>query len=259
MKETPMLFYLGTHCPKWLGLTDAPLFVSRRRLATVKKLPRARGRYAVDSGGFSELSMFGRWRTSPKQYVDELRRFRAEIGAMDFCAVQDWMCEPGIREATGLSVEQHQAKTVESYLELRSLAPELPFAPVLQGWTTGDYLDHLEAYVRAGVNLHEAPVVGVGSICRRQGTIRASLLLRTLARETGLRLHAFGFKLGGLVGLEDVLHSADSLAWSFSARKQRFDATARLTLCEHPSCVNCLDYALAWRTVLLDRLGGRAA
>ena len=35
----------------------------------------------------------------------------------------------------------------------------------------------------------------------------------------GLRLHGFGVKAGGLVRYADCLASADSLAWSFEARR----------------------------------------
>ena len=45
------------------------------------------------------------------------------------------MCEPFMLAKTGLTVAEHQARTVANYLELRSLAPELPFVPVLQGWS----------------------------------------------------------------------------------------------------------------------------
>lgn len=248
-----MRFFLGAHHPSWLAETDVPLFVSRRRLVGVKRLPRARGPWALDSGGFSELSMFGRWRTSPAQYVEEVRRFAAEIGPMAFAAVQDWMCEPGIRELTGLTVEQHQARTVESYLVLRDRAPEIVWAPVVQGWTLGEYEDHVRLYERAGVDLRSLPVVGVGSICRRQETTRASIILRWLA-SSGLRLHGFGLKIQGLVAAADVLASADSMAWSLNARKN-----PPLPECSHGRCSNCLRYALEWRESLIARLERRAA
>jgi len=58
----------------------------------------------------------------PKQYADEVRRFRAEIGNLAWAAPQDWMCEPAViaggkvgRETfkgTGLSVPAHQTLTV---------------------------------------------------------------------------------------------------------------------------------------------------
>jgi hypothetical protein len=57
-------FFLGTHMPHWLGLLDIPLFVSHRRLGRLKTLPRALGPWALDSGGFSELALFGESRST---------------------------------------------------------------------------------------------------------------------------------------------------------------------------------------------------
>jgi hypothetical protein len=139
-----MQFYLGTHVEGWLGHSDVPLFVSRRRLCRRRTLPRATSRWALDSGGFSELSMFGHWTVTAQQYADEVRRYGEEIGQMDWAACMDWMCEPWIVKSTGLSVEEHQSRTVASYLELRSLAPEQPFIPVLQGWEHRDFMKHIE-------------------------------------------------------------------------------------------------------------------
>ena len=45
-----------------------PLFVSHRRLAGRRTLPRAIAPWALDSGAFSELSLYGEWRTTAGQY-----------------------------------------------------------------------------------------------------------------------------------------------------------------------------------------------
>ena len=67
-------------------------------------------------------------------------RYARQAGQLDFAAPQDWMCEPHILARTGLSIREHQERTIASYLELRSLAPDLPFIPVVQGWHLADYL-----------------------------------------------------------------------------------------------------------------------
>jgi len=243
-------FYLGAHEPSWLGRAGVPLFVSRRRLARLKrKWPRAVEGWALDSGGFSELSLYGSWRTTAAEYVAEVRLWRDEVGLLDWAAIQDWMCEPFITAKTGLTVADHQTRTIESYLELRSLAPELPWAPVLQGWLYGDYLDHVEQYARAGVDLRALPVVGVGSVCRRQHTHMAEELLAHLAGN-GIMAHGFGFKLEGLRRAAGHLASADSLAWSYDARRGR-----PLPGCTHRACNNCLSYALRWRERVLCSVG----
>lgn len=246
-----MIFFLGAHHPDWLARAGVPLFVSRRSFG--KSLPRAIAPWALDSGGFTELSLHGRWTTSAAEYVADVRRIASGVGLLEFAAPQDWMCEPGMLAKTGFTVEEHQRRTVENFIELRSLAPELPFIPVLQGWTMGDYWRHVEAYEAAGVRLSDQRLVGIGSVCRRQNTASAGALIATLAAE-GIRLHGFGFKAGGLKSTAGKhLSSADSMAWSLNARK-----SPPLQGHPHKSCSNCLEYALGWRDELHAGIG-RAA
>lgn len=84
-------FYLGTHEVGWLERTAAPLFISHRRLAARRRLPRALGLWALDSGGSTELSIHGRWETSPAAYAAAVRRCRDEVGGLLWAACQDWM------------------------------------------------------------------------------------------------------------------------------------------------------------------------
>lgn len=236
-------FYLGTHRPDWLAKTAVPLFVSRRTLAPRTSLPRARGPWALDSGGFSELSLNGAWTVGAGQYAGEVERFARDVGGLVWAAAQDWMCEPAILKATGLGVAEHQRRTTANYLALRDRAPELPWTPVLQGWRADDYLSHADQYRRAGVDLCALPVVGLGTVCRRQDTTEAEGIVRRLTA-AGIRLHGFGFKIGGLGRIGPLMASADSMAWSFRARR------AGRPLCgstRHRNCANCLAFAGAWR------------
>lgn len=239
-----MNFYLGTHAPNWLGLVDVPLFVSRRRLDGRKTLPRASASWALDSGGYTELAGTGHWSIDVEQYAEEVVRYADEIGRLDFVAPMDWMCEPSIREQTGLTVEQHQHNTAANFAYLRYWLGDLVI-PVLQGWEPNDYLRHVEMYERYHVNLEAEPLVGVGSICRRNADQAIRKVLRPLIA-TGLRLHAFGVRGDVLRALSDDLASADSMAWSFRARR-----SPPLANCTHKSCANCLRYALRWRERLL--------
>lgn len=239
-----MRFYLGTHQVNWLwdeAFRDVPLFVSFRRLAGRPRLQRAIAPWAMDSGGFTELSMHGRWTVSAEDYVAELRRIVQLTGMPEWIAPQDWMCEPVMLERTKKSVKAHQSLTVANFCHLRTLAPELPFVPVLQGYSHRDYLRCLDLYELAGVDLWREPLVGVGTMCRRQGTIEAEEILRDLA-SMGLRLHAFGAKTTGLRRYASELSSSDSLAWSFNARKH-----PPMLGCRHKSCSSCPRWALRWR------------
>lgn len=243
-----MQFYLGTPEPSWLTRAGVPLFLSRRRLVRLRQLPRATAPWALDSGGFSELTLFGAWQTSPAQYVSEVRRFAAEVGGLEWAAIQDWMCEPFMLKRTGLTVKEHQARTLASWLDLTALAPELPWVPVLQGWRLDDYRRHAEAYARAGVELVTRDLVGLGSVCSRQDAegVRISW---ELARDGLTRLHGFGFKLTGLQRGTPLI-SADSMSWSYQARRRG----RQLPTCRHRSCSWCLPWALAWRQRVLDAI-----
>jgi hypothetical protein len=148
---------------------------------------------------------------------------------------------------------EHQRLTIDSYLELRALAPDVPWVPVLQGWHQLDYVQHVFLYRDAGVDLRALPVVGVGSICRRQATAEAESILGIL-QALGLRLHGFGLKLSGLPRCAQYLASADSMAWSFAARR----LARPLPGCTHRNCANCFRYAESWRSKVLDVIG-RAA
>jgi hypothetical protein len=239
------MFYLGTHRPNWLGFAGVPLFVSRTTLGKIKrKFPRAEHPWCMDSGGFSEVVLRGGWTVSPQQYIDEVRRCRDAVGQMMWAAPQDWMCEPVAIAATGLSVKEHQRRTVENYLELLTLAPDLPWIPVLQGWVPADYERHTRDYAAVGIDLAGCDTVGVGSVCRRQGTSDAVSVLTTIARAVpGIRMHGFGFKRQGIAQAWSLLHSADSLAWSYAARR-----SPPMGGCAHSGpCANCLRFALRWR------------
>jgi hypothetical protein len=242
MSANERTFYVGAPAPAWLARTTAPLFVSHVRLRGRRTLPRAVGRWALDSGGFSEIAQHGRWTIDAGEYVDAVRRYRDEVGGLDWAAPQDWMCEPDMLAKTGLTLDEHLRRTVANFVELRERAPDLPIAPVVQGWTVGSYVRCAEMYRDAGVDLAAERRVGVGSVCRRSTVVAASLVFARLHDEVGLRnLHGFGVKTSGLAVFAEYLASADSMGWSFAAR-------SRGERCEQGrrDCRNCMHYAVEW-------------
>lgn len=255
--------------------------------------------------------MFGQWTLSPEAYAIEVRRYRDEIGRLDWAAPQDWMCEaqvinglvrkrnpkakrpPAINliewkrwartrleqehheglaatlaetevlgddaevvfHGTGLSVEEHQRRTVDNYLRLREIAPDLPWAVVLQGWRLADYIRHVEMYRAAGVDLHAAPAVLFGTMCRREATEEAAAIIRHLHDVYGIRGHGLGLKRGGLERVGHLLASADSLAWSYGARRDPPLPECIAAGEKHKNCANCARYAMRWRAQVLAVLG----
>lgn len=206
-------------------------------------------------------------RASAADYVRAVARYDQLIGQMEWAAPQDWMCEPQIRARTGLSVREHQHRTVENYLHLRELWPQhsddtFPIMPVLQGWSVQDYVDCVDLYAACGVDLAggafasagDEPVVGVGSVCGRPAPqVRAVL---AVLDGIGIPLHGFGISTSGLRETAAMLISADSMSWSARARA---GWGQRLTGCRHAKCTSCLRFALRWwRTAILPVLADQA-
>jgi hypothetical protein len=213
-------FYVGLHQPG-----DAQHFelscISINRLRDRKK-PLSAGRILLDSGAFTELERHGHYRHGVEEYAAQVRRLHEE-GIADIAAAvaQDYMCEPFMVSKTGLSVEEHQRLTIERYDALDTCNLPVPVLPVLQGYHPADYARHAEQY---GERLTHGMWVGVGSVCKRQGDPRAIIAVLQAIRSVrpDLRLHGFGVKKTALMhpGVRDLLDTADSMAWSFAARKQ---------------------------------------
>lgn len=265
-------FYLGTHEETWLARParpDVAMMVSRRRLIRRPRKtpwPKSRRRWVLDSGGFTQLRDFGRWTITARQYAEEVHTWSEQFGSLIWTAPMDWMCEEIVIKGgaigrqrfagTGLSVPDHQERTVANYLELTTLAPHLPWIPVLQGDDVGSYWRCFEMYRSAEIDLAAEPVVGLGSVCRRQATTEIAELVTALAGE-GLRLHGFGVKTGAhRLEYADWLTSADSLAWSDRARHiAQYERQGRpLPGCTHRSCANCWRFAIGWRDNLVAQV-----
>jgi hypothetical protein len=103
-------------------------------------------------------------------------------------------------------------------------------------------------YEQANVDLASEPLVAVGSVCRRGQDDEIVRILDRLSRE-GLAMHAFGVRSSALQRAADCLVSADSMSWSYTARR-----AAPMPGHTHKSCANCRIYAEAWHARQLQRL-----
>ena len=250
-----MRFYLGTHETSWLRLTSIPLFISAIRLRRRKtRFPQSKGKWALDSGGFSELNKTGTWSVTAKAYSDEVSKWMEEIGSLEWAAIQDWMCEPIVLKKTGKTVLDHQRLTIQNYHDLIAIDGSKPWIPVVQGWEFDDYLKHVEMYYESGVDLRKCKLVGIGSVCRRQDTLMVESLIKVLAT-SGIKVHGFGFKIDGLKKCSRWLESADSLSWSFYARRVYSAVGSRMCDENHKgSCASCFDWAGKWRKKVLSAI-----
>jgi len=218
-----MIFYLGTH-----KLNHCRYFP--KSFVSVNTLRRRKSNFEVqdwilDSGAFTELLRFGKFIHTVADYAHEINRWK-HCGNLEIAVCQDYMCEPFMLQRTGLTIAQHQYLTIDRYDRLSALT-DVPIMPVLQGYLVDDYINHLEMY---NSRLLPNMWVGVGSLCKRNSNPREVMRIREAIkkRRPDLRLHAFGLKITSLKSnyICDLLFSADSMAWSFRARKNRRDANS---------------------------------
>jgi len=193
----------------------------------------------MDSGAFTEISMHGRYRYTVAAYANQIRRWKNN-GNLLAAVSQDYMCEPWILKKTGLTVMEHQRLTIERYDALVSEDTEVYILPVLQGFAPNEYVEHLRSY---GERIKRGAWVGVGSVCKRNGDPQAvaSVLLAIKNERPDIQLHGFGLKKTALASplIRSLLFTADSMAWSFSARMQGRNG-------------NCYKEAKAWTAQITD-------
>lgn len=223
--NTNFTFFVGCHQPAQAQYMDSPVMISYHRLRTRQRDIPGLGPWMLDSGAFTALTRHGRHRDEPAAYAAAIRRW-ARCGDLRAAVTQDYMCEPFVRRITGLSTRVHQLLTIRRFDRIRAeLGTDGPYLmPVLQGYLPADYARHVQLY---GTRLSTGMWVGVGSVCKRNGSPREALAVLRAIRgvRSDLRLHAFGLKTTALEHADVRAHlaSADSMAWSYHARRQGRD------------------------------------
>jgi len=213
-----MEFYVGVDIHQAKSLPRA-IISANRFLRRNRKCGFEANDWILDSGAFSELVRHGRYVNSVEDYGAAVRKW-SEYGNCVAAVSQDYMCTPTVLEKTKLSVRDHQTKTVERYLELLRLDLPVYLMPVLQGLTVQDYLDHVAMYKEL---VQKDAWIGIGSVFnmyQQMGTLTD--ILHAIAKAApSWKLHGFGLKTTALKNSEvrSILHSADSYAWSYHARK----------------------------------------
>lgn len=215
-----VIFFTGMHHPHQAWRVPAA-FVSVHAVKDRRSPFRAR-RVVLDSGAFSTIAMHGGYPEPVEAYAAQIRKVRGWLGRKLLAAVaQDYMCEPHMLAKTGLTVAEHQRLTIERYdALLKCDVAGTYIMPVLQGYQPAEYVAHLRAY---GNRLQPRAWVGVGSVCKRNSNAASiEAVLSAIKRERpDLRLHGFGVKQTSLASglVRKLLFSADSMAWSFAARR----------------------------------------
>jgi hypothetical protein len=196
-------------------------FLSANRLWNRKSLFKVNN-WILDSGAFTEISKFGYFRHSVKEYAELINKFKV-CGQLECAVTQDMMCEPFVIKRTGLTIKEHQKRTIERYDELIKLT-NVTIMPVLQGFAVNDYIEHLKMY---GTRLLGGMRVGVGSVCKRNSKpLQVRVILDAIKKlRPDLNLHGFGLKITALQdgNIRKLLYSSDSMSWSYAARREGRD------------------------------------
>ncbi|EQB16816.1 MULTISPECIES: DUF7221 family queuine tRNA-ribosyltransferase-like protein [Sphingobium] len=195
--------------PDWRGWNLAALDHARE-LASL----------SLDSAGFVAMARYGGypWRTTDYLVLAASYPFRW-FASMDYCV------EPEIARDRE-EVLDRISRTIRANFDCRSGARDLGIEhrlmPVIQGRRPEDYERCLDGLL---LDYSRTPLIGVGSLCRREVSGPEGLIAvldhldRILPRD--VRLHGFGVKgtaLSHLKGLEYRLASTDSQAYGQTAR-----------------------------------------
>lgn len=212
-----MKFFIGLHQPSDAKHFDAA-FISVNRLRN-RKGPFAVGDWIMDSGAFSTIATHGGYPHPVEEYAEHVKRWKSN-GNLLAAVSQDYMCEPHMLAKTGLTIAEHQRLTIERYDALLRCETGCYIMPVLQGYAPEDYVSHIRQY---GSRLAHGAWVGVGSICKRNASpcLILDVLIAIKMERPDLNLHGFGLKTTALAHgtIRALLATADSMAWSFAARR----------------------------------------
>jgi hypothetical protein len=217
-----MYFFIGLHQPSDAQHFDACCI-------SVARLEKRKGPFKVkdwmlDCRGFKTIEKYGGYPHPVSEYAEKIKKWKS-CGNLLAAVSQDYMCEPQQLKRTGLTVADHQRLTIERYDGLLRCDTGCYIMPVLQGYEPEEYVLHLRQY---GDRLKPGMWVGVGSVCKRNTSPCEILdvLIAIKQERPDLRLHGFGVKTTALQHgtVRALLDTADSMAWSFAARKKKQNA-----------------------------------
>jgi len=163
----------------------------------------------VDCGGYHHMmNGAGEYDDSDEEYLMYLLKHRPHLYAL-----RDYPCEPDLLSDLGRSVADQQRRSLEHHISLLGMVEGHKLADsavsVVQGWTTDQYLSHLDELRDHGCL---TDYVAIGSVCRRgQDEDIAEVVLAVRdALPDRCQLHAFGVK-GSVLRFEEVVNALDSV------------------------------------------------
>ena len=235
-----MKLFIVSHESNWLNQSCVPMAITSRRMERMRGPTRARGEWILDSGSRSILRNFRRHPMSASAYARNAQWYGQSVEKLVHATVQDWPADEATLKATGHTLLSHQSWTVRSFKDLRRLASDVPWMPVLVGVTVGDYLHHIDLYRDAGADLASMPLVAVRGAFQRENPSETVEILEAIAG-VGVKTHALWAQGVPFDRIAPWVVSADSAEWSAEASQ-----VEPLPQCGHWKCTHCLRFAEAW-------------
>lgn len=172
-------------------------------------------RLFIDSGGFGMHKKWGKYPFTVVQYIDYVHHMMDKWPVTEV-AVLDYPCEPEVNRTTHSTNMDRIRATVDNAVLCVDADNNIPWVPVIQGFTLKEYLACWELYQDAGI---EYDLWAIGSICARKKLGGIRNIVTSLYNKTEQNLHAFGLTLPALRDPQVFfsLQSSDSAVWNWRA------------------------------------------
>lgn len=175
-------------------------------------------RLFIDSGGFAVHKRFGEYPYTVEQYIEYVQ-YMMEKWPVTEVAILDYPCEPTVNREIYSSNLDRIRITVDNAISCIDADHNIPWVPVIQGYSLKEYLTCWGLYQDAGI---KANLWAMGSVCARKKLGGIRTIVTALHKRTKQNLHAFGLTL---VSIRDpqvffALESSDSLAWNWYAKNK---------------------------------------
>ncbi|MHA1249050.1 MAG: deazapurine DNA modification protein DpdA family protein [Candidatus Helarchaeota archaeon] len=200
------------------------------------ELPKNRKKLMIDSGAFDLLEKrnLEEYPFTPKDYVNAIKNLSIKP---DYVVSLDYICKKNQHTKNILTIN----KTINNAVILRNEFKRdegITFIPVIQGYDLDEYLYCVNQLVKKKIII-DGDIIGIGSLVGRKSSKESQLVIKSIynfLKERGIipKIHCFGVNLNVIKdrNIFNIVHSIDSLAWTFPYRFGRVKIFTRERLIE---------------------------
>ena len=182
-------------------------------------IPDSTKRLFLDSGGYSFFTRWGEYPFSVEEYTTFANMVQDDYPLTEV-AILDYPCEPNTNRSLLQSNKERIDKTIQNTLECIDYDPNLPWVPVIQGYTLQEYLYCLEEYEKHNLPYDDFDLWAIGSLCARKKVGGLRTIITNISQRVNMPIHTFGMTITFLRDPQIffAIHSSDSGAWSYNGR-----------------------------------------